>query len=145
MGGLFLETSWETVRPHRVMDRNIDHVRLGKFLSYVLRYRPDTAGVTLDSYGCAQVGFFLAGTSKQHPITREFLEEFLSMSRQHVHLSHDIKTATAVGRRHGNPIGFEMVAGQMFRKGYVFCISENGIWLMKAKAVPVKYLQTFPL
>lgn len=64
LGGLFLETSWETVRPHRVMDRNIDHVRLGKFLSYVLRYRPDTAGVALDSYGCTQVGFFLAGTSK---------------------------------------------------------------------------------
>lgn len=37
-------------------------------------------------------------------------------------------------------IVFEVAAEQMFRDGYVFYLSENGI--LMTKAVSVKYLQT---
>lgn len=42
------------------------------------------------------------------------------MSRQYVHLSSDVETATAVGERHGEPIVLTVQAGAMFREQRVF-------------------------
>jgi len=60
------------------------------------------------------------------------------MQRHHVHMSEDKGTATAVGRRSGAPILFEINAEQMFKDGHVFYCSENGVWL--TDHVPVRYL-----
>ena len=62
-------------------------------------------------------------------------------SRQHVHLSKDIETATKVGQRHGKVFIFEVDAGQMQADGFEFFISENGVWL--TDRVPVRYLSKF--
>lgn len=59
--------------------------------------------------------------------------------RLHVHLSPDAKTAKAVGQRHGKPVVYEVLAGQMARDGYEFFRSVNGVWL--TKSVPAKYLR----
>jgi len=58
--------------------------------------------------------------------------------RQHVHLSLDLKTATAVGSRHGRPVILEVDAASMARDGHKFYCSANGVWL--AESVPVEYL-----
>ncbi|WP_026231628.1 RNA 2'-phosphotransferase [Neolewinella persica] len=58
--------------------------------------------------------------------------------RQHVHLSVDLKTAAAVGSRHGRPVILEIDAAGMARDGYEFYCSVNGVWL--AGGVPVEYL-----
>ena len=62
----------------------------------------------------------------------------LPMSRLYVHLSADEKTAVEVGRRHGKPIVFEVLSGQMAKDGFTFYRSVNGVWL--TKVMPVKYL-----
>lgn len=62
----------------------------------------------------------------------------LKMSRHHVHLSTDIATAKAVGKRKGCPVLFEVNAAQMFQEGLSFYCSENGVWLVEK--VPPKYL-----
>ena len=49
--------------------------------------------------------------------------------RQHVHLSTDIETATAVGQRYGKPLVLKIKALLMHEQGFVFYLSENGIWL----------------
>ena len=59
--------------------------------------------------------------------------------RLYVHLSKDIETAVKVGKRHGKEVIFQVTAGQMFRDGYKFYLSVNGVWL--TKEVLVKYLQ----
>ncbi|CAM1343717.1 RNA 2'-phosphotransferase [Tenacibaculum amylolyticum] len=51
------------------------------------------------------------------------------MSRQHVHLSKDKDTAVKVGSRRGVPIILTIQSGAMFREGYEFFKSENGVWL----------------
>lgn len=61
------------------------------------------------------------------------------MSRLHVHLSHDIETATKVGTRHGKPIVFIVDAKQMHTDGNKFYLSENGVWLVQY--VPARYLR----
>lgn len=60
-------------------------------------------------------------------------------SRLYVHLSKDIETAENVGRRHGKEVVYRIDSGQMYRDGYKFYLSENGVWL--TKEVPVKYLE----
>jgi putative RNA 2'-phosphotransferase len=59
-------------------------------------------------------------------------------SRQHVHLSADTDTATAVGKRHGVPIVLTVAAGAMQAAGFAFYRSANGVWL--TDHVPPEYL-----
>lgn len=62
----------------------------------------------------------------------------LKMSRHHVHLSTDITTAKAVGRRKGRPIIFQVNTAQMVQDGFTFYCSENKVWLVEQ--VPAQYL-----
>lgn len=62
-------------------------------------------------------------------------------SRLHVHLSSDPATAKAVGARHGTPVVYEVLSGQMYQDGYTFYRSQNGVWL--TKAVPARYLNYY--
>lgn len=59
-------------------------------------------------------------------------------SRLYVHLSKDRQTAETVGARHGKPHVFFVHSGKMFRSGYKFYLSENGVWL--TKYVPPEFL-----
>ena len=60
-------------------------------------------------------------------------------SRLYVHLSTDIQTAIQVGKRHGQPVVYQIDTQQMVHDGFIFYISANHIWL--TKAVPVQYLK----
>ncbi len=51
------------------------------------------------------------------------------MSRQHVHLSNDLETATKVGSRRGHPIILSVRSKDMYDAGHAFYQSENGVWL----------------
>lgn len=64
-----------------------------------------------------------------------------SGSRQHVHLSLNVETATNVGQRHGKPAILQVRAGDMHAAGHLFYLSANGVWL--TGNVPVEFLQ-FP-
>ena len=59
-------------------------------------------------------------------------------SRLYVHLSKDTETAVKVGQLHGKPVVYTVMAGEMYRDGYQFFLSANGVWL--TKEVPVRYL-----
>jgi len=63
----------------------------------------------------------------------------LPRSRLYVHLSADVDTAVTVGRRHGRPVIYRVRSGDMFRGGYTFFRSVNGVWL--TKEVPPEYLE----
>jgi putative RNA 2'-phosphotransferase len=65
-------------------------------------------------------------------------EGLKKMSRQHVHLSKDRETAIKVGSRRGKPLILTVRAGDMAMDGFVFFLSENGVWL--TDAVPAKYI-----
>ena len=63
----------------------------------------------------------------------------MKQQRQHVHLSSNVETALNVGRRHGRPFVFKILARQMFSDEYEFFLSDNGVWL--TDNVPTKYLK----
>jgi len=177
------------------MDRSLIHI--SKFLSLVLRHRPETLGLTLDEHGWANIDVLLeAARAIGKPITRELLlrvvrendkqrfaisedgasirakqghsidvdlglepvrppdilyngtvQRFLTSiaesgllpgNRQYVHLSPDSTTARSVGQRRGRPVILEVLAGQMHEDGFLFYLSENGVWL--TDRVPARYI-----
>lgn len=62
----------------------------------------------------------------------------ISKSRQYVHLSKDVDTAHTVGLRHGaGTVILVVSANQMWKDGYKFFLSDNGVWLVDE--VPTKY------
>ncbi len=82
-----------------------------------------------------------------HGTTEKSLESILElgllkMSRHHVHLSPDTKTAIKVGKRRGRPVVLCVDASTMYEVGYTFYCSANGVWLVDN--VPPEYLQVLP-
>lgn len=78
-----------------------------------------------------------------HGTGRKYLDSIMKdglipKSRLYVHLSDNYGTAINVGKRHGDPVVLDVWAGEMYRNGYKFYKSKNGVWLVKH--VPVDYL-----
>ncbi len=167
---------------------------ISKYLSYILRHKPDIIGLVLDENGWANIDELIVKT-KEFELTEELIfkivqendkqrfmiqnnkiranqghsinidlnlkpmlpldilyhgtaskhvdaimrEGIKSMRRQYVHLSNDIETATKVGSRHGEPIILKIDTMQMYKDGYEFYLSANGVWL--TKTVPTKYIK----
>ena len=172
--------------------------KLSKFLSLILRHKPETVGVSLDAHGWADVGELLEGIRKTGknidlPTLERIVEEndkqrfsfspdrkkiranqghsvqvdveleqkeppevlyhgtveknrasieekgLLRGARLYVHLSKDVETAMKVAaRRKGKRLIYEVAAGRMFRDGFMFYQSVNGVWL--TNKVPTDYL-----
>ena len=171
---------------------------LSRYMSLILRHKPEVIGITLDEHGWASVNDLICGIEKNNPgFNMDILEQIvrtdskqrysfnddksliranqghsvnvdvelkekeppeylyhgtgekyvksinqdglIPKSRLYVHLSKDIKTAENVGKRHGKEVVYRINSGQMYRDGYKFYLSENGIWL--TKEVPIKYLE----
>ena len=60
-------------------------------------------------------------------------------NRMYVHLSIDEPTAETVGSRHVKPVLYKVKSGLMYRNGFRFYRSVNGVWL--TIMVPVEYLE----
>jgi len=170
---------------------------IGRFLSLVLRHRPDSIGLQLDPGGWIRVSDLLAalqssGTaidSQQlavvvaaddkgryvfsadglrirashghsipvdlglqavsppqrlyHGTAQRFVPAILEAgllkgTRQFVHLSADVTTAVAVGRRHGPPVVLAVDCPGMVETGSVFFRSDSSVWLVDH--VPARFL-----
>lgn len=175
-------------------------VRISKFLSLVLRHKPEKIGLTLDPAGWAQVDELLiaaqkAGIPLNKQVLRQVVEQndkqrfslsedglriranqghsipvdlgleplvppellfhgtatrflrsiqkqgLISKGRNQVHLSPDEGTAIKVGQRHGKPSVLTIKSGQMYKRGFQFYRSANGVWL--TDNVPVEFIM-FP-
>ena len=175
----------------------MDLQSISKYMSLILRHKPEVIGISIDEHGWANVEELIQGIAKNNPgFNMEALEEIVKTdnkqrysfnddktliranqghsvqvdvdleekeppnilyhgtgekyvtsidqdglipkSRLYVHLSKDIETARSVGKRHGKEIIYFVNSAQMYKDGYRFYLSKNGVWL--TKKVPVKYL-----
>jgi putative RNA 2'-phosphotransferase len=183
-----------------IWDYNMETKNISKFMSLVLRHKPEKIGLVLDKNGWASVAELLVkmnitrqqldavieeqktdnirfalsedGTriraNQGHSLgdidlnlkvvvpTQELyhgtpdknvasiqklglMKTFGINKRHDVHLSVDVEKALVVAkRRKGEPVILVVDAVQMHQDGYVFKISENGVWL--TDHVPPKYL-----
>ena len=51
--------------------------KTSKYLSLILRHKPEAAGITLDEHGWADVDALIAGIQKTQRFSREMLEEIV--------------------------------------------------------------------
>ena len=168
-----------------------------RFISLILRHKPEVIGITLDEHGWADTQALIEGVSRTHPLTMELLERIVAEdekqryswnedrtkiranqghsvqvdveleqkeppevlyhgtveknrasieekgllrgTRLYVHLSKDVETAVKVAaRRKGKRLIYEVAAGRMFRDGFMFYQSVNGVWM--TNKVPIDYL-----
>lgn len=163
----------------------MNKIEKSKFLSLILRHKPEAGNIVLDKYGWAEVKQVLkalnisfnelddivqtdekqrysfnqekskirANQGHSVPIDLDLPEQrppkflyhgtasrflnsiyetgILSMKRNFIQLSADLKTAITVGKRHGQPVVLKVDSGKMAEDGYKFYISENGVWLTK--------------
>lgn len=175
-----------------------DLSQASKYLSFLLRHKPEAIGLTLDAHGWAAVKELVDRTrSKEVAFTAElisrivnecpkqrfeldaahglvrcrqghsfevqleldpvqppeklfhgtasrFMPSILSegltrQARHHVHLTPDRSIAAAVGARYGSLVILEIASGGMFRDGYRFFQTTNGVWL--TDQVPPGYLR----
>ncbi len=171
---------------------NPELTKKSKFLSLILRHKPETVGLKLDANGWADVDELMEKAEIDFKLLESIVEQndkqrfafsddlskirasqghsidvdlelepvkppdilyhgtvgkFLSLisiqglikkKRQHVHLSANIKTAKKVGERRGTPIILKIDAKLMSENGYVFYLSQNGVWL--TDRVPTEFI-----
>ena len=55
-----------------------DLTRISKYMSLILRHKPQVIGIHLDAHGWADVNALLAGISRKYPINRAILDEIVS-------------------------------------------------------------------
>lgn len=80
-----------------------------------------------------------------HGTAKRFIDSIkekglLPMNRQYVHLSVDVETATAVGKRHdNNPIILRIDTQKAIADGIKFYIGNDKVWL--CDELPIEYIQ----
>lgn len=77
-------------------DRENPLLRASRFLSLVLRHKPEASGIALDEHGWANVDALLRGMRRKHPITTEELETIVRFdSKQRYSFNTDHKLIRA--------------------------------------------------
>lgn len=84
-------------------------------------------------------GHLYHGTSRKKT-SLIWLNGLKKMNRNHVHLSTTVEIAIKVGRRRDlKPVILRISAGNMYKEGFKFYLSDNGVWL--TDKVPSKFLR----
>ena len=79
-----------------------------KFISLILRHKPETIGITLDEHGWANVDELIAGISKTHEINREILEEIVRTDNKQRYSFNEDKTLIRANQGHSIPVDVEL-------------------------------------
>lgn len=81
-------------------------VAASRFISLVLRHRPDTIGLTLDAEGWAQIEDLIRRSRTRHPLTRALIDAVVATNnKQRFAISAD---GTRIRARQGHSIAVEL-------------------------------------
>lgn len=92
--------------------RNDPLTRASRFLSMVLRHRPQAAGIALDRFGWAEVEPLLRGMPSSHALTREQLEAIVRDDEKQRYAFNDDHTKIRANQGHSVPVEVELTECQ---------------------------------
>ena len=81
-----------------------------KFVSLILRHKPETIGIQLDEHGWANVDGLIAGISKTRKFNREILEEIVWTDNKQRFTFNEDKTKIRANQGHSIPVDVELPA-----------------------------------
>ena len=79
-----------------------------KFISLILRHRPEVIGITLDEHGWASVDELLAGISRTRPLDMAGLEEIVRTDEKQRYSFNADKTKIRANQGHSVPVDVEL-------------------------------------
>ena len=79
-----------------------------KFVSLILRHKPETIGIQLDEHGWANVDGLIAGISKTRKFNREILEEIVWTDNKQRFTFNEDKTKIRANQGHSIPVDVEL-------------------------------------
>ena len=82
--------------------------RTSRFLSMILRHRPEVIGIALDEHGWADVQELLLGMKRTHPIDMDILEEIVRTDNKQRYSFNEDKTKIRANQGHSIPVDVEL-------------------------------------
>ena len=79
-----------------------------KFISLILRHKPETIGITLDEHGWADVLELINGIKKTTPFNMEMLEEIVKTDNKQRYSFNENKTLIRANQGHSIPVDVEL-------------------------------------
>ena len=79
-----------------------------RFISLILRHKPEVIGITLDEHGWANVDELITGISKTRPMDMEILEEIVRTDNKQRYSFKDDKTLIRANQGHSIPVDVEL-------------------------------------
>lgn len=86
----------------------MDLTRTSKYLSLILRHKPEAAGITLDEHGWADVEELIEGIRKSRPFNREMLEEIVRTDEKGRYSFNEDRTLIRANQGHSIPVDVEL-------------------------------------
>ena len=81
---------------------------ISKYISLILRYKPEVIGITLDEHGWADVGELIKGITRTRPFSMEALEEIVQSDEKQRYSFDDTKTLIRANQGHSIPVDVEL-------------------------------------
>ena len=79
-----------------------------KFISLILRHKPEAIGITLDEHGWADIDDLIEGISKTQPFDRKTLEEIVATDEKGRYSFNEDKTLIRANQGHSIPVDVEL-------------------------------------
>lgn len=87
----------------------MNYTKLSRYLSLILRHKPEVIGITLDRHGWAKVTDLIDGIAKDYPISMEILEEIVRTDSKQRYCFNEAHTLIRANQGHSIPVDVELV------------------------------------
>lgn len=84
------------------------YTKTSKFLSLILRHKPEVIGITLDEHGWARVDEVIAGITKTRPMSMAILEEIVATDSKGRYAFNEDKTLIRANQGHSVHVDVEL-------------------------------------
>ncbi len=84
------------------------HAETSRFLSLVLRHKPEAAGISLDEHGWANVDELVAGISMQRMFSMQMLEEIVATDAKERYSFNENHTRIRANQGHSIPVDIKL-------------------------------------
>lgn len=86
----------------------MSHNKTSRFLSMILRHKPEVIGITLDEHGWASVSELIEGVSRTRTFNMQILEQIVAEDEKQRYSFNEDKTLIRANQGHSIPVDVEL-------------------------------------
>lgn len=83
-------------------------IKISRFISMILRHKPETIGITLDEHGWANVEELIYGVNKKYSIDMQLLEKIVDKDDKNRYSFNEDKTMIRANQGHSIPVDVDL-------------------------------------